>query len=132
MLDNQPVHILLGRPDDPRHRRVVGRLSEASHALVPAIVRVESGAARTARNAPLNRLTDDAETHPLLRGRGSRLADVAIAARSGTARKTSPVDAMVAAVAAALPGRVEVLTSDPDDLRALRDAIGADFHVVSI
>lgn len=132
ILDNQPVSLLVGPPGGTRRRRAIARITGATETLTPSIVRVEAGASRSARNVDLNRFTDDAEHHPLLVGASSRLADVAIAARAGTDRATSVVDAVVAATAASLPGRVEVLTSDPRDLEALRDAIGADFHVVTI
>lgn len=133
VFDNQPVHLLVHADrHDPRRRRLIAELLKLTHATVPSVVRVEANAPRSARNADLNRFTADAETHPLLAGRAARVADLAISARSGTQRSTSVVDAVVAATAASLPGRVEVLTSDPRDLEALRDAIGADFHVVTI
>ena len=81
----------------------------------PRSSRVEASVPRDATHADVNRLTEDVDVT-------SAIANDAVTLRPSSA--VSPVDACVAAVAVAAGGEgvlVEVLTSDPGDLRAMLD-----------
>lgn len=121
LLDNEAVQAL-SQPDHAKHRRVVSHMQvvarrkkqmAATQTAVPTSVRVEAGWDRTAPAAAfLNRLRV-ADT-----ALDSAHADVAadIRRRMGV----SIADAhMGAAVRASTATRITVITSDPDDMRAV-------------
>ena len=121
LLDNEAVQGL-GDPNHAKHRRVVShmqvvvqrkRRAEQIRVVVPTTVRVEAGWDRTAaRWSFANRLRvhDDALD--------TSRANTAAAIREMTG--VSVADAHLgAAIRAALAEQVTVLTSDPDDMRAV-------------
>lgn len=116
VLDNEAVTLLTPRRrHDPARRQLMARIESADRALVPTVVRVEANVARNATHADVNRLTDDVDVD-------TAVANDAVSLRPSSA--VSPVDACVAAVAVAAGGHgvlVEVLTSNPGDLRSMLD-----------
>jgi hypothetical protein len=121
VLDSEAVQAL-GDPSHPKHKRVVSYIQVVAHrkrraepisAIVPTSVRVEAGWDRTApRSAFLNRLRiTDA---PL----DTAHANIAAEIRSRTV--VSVAGAHLGAVMnEARSGKVMVITSDPDDMRAV-------------
>lgn len=129
VLDNQAVTVLLDRWKGHPARRVVMAHLEADDAvgISPSMVFVEAGIdRRTPGAAAANRQV----ATPLPRQETGTVVDEATRARNAAGRG-SPVDAMVASVAAELQA-AEVLTSDPDDLTALLSHLDADARTVRV
>lgn len=101
------------------------RRQGAGRILVPSIVTVEA-LTGDARDAPVNQVLKqvDLDDHlPLARTRA--------AARLRQGTEASAVDAVVVE-AAVRAGAVFVVTSDPDDMRALLERAGGPSHVVAV
>ncbi len=126
VFDNEAVQAL-SSPDHPTHNKVVShvqvvasRKRKVQHIsiVVPTSVRVETGWDRTDRKwAFANRLgIADVEL-------GADHANVAAAIRSRVGTHISVVDAHVGSVLqSSTTDRVSVITSDPDDMKAVAEA----------
>ncbi len=133
VLDNEAVQLLLpARQYDRRRRALFASIEAATVVRTPTAARVEAAAARSPRNALLARLTSDAPLDAVAAERAIELGTAA-----GGSSRPSPVDLAVAVEAERLAAtdrflKVEVLTSDRDDLERLASACGAVFAVVGL
>jgi len=125
VLDNEAVQAL-SSPDHPKHNRVVSHVqvvatrkkkAEQVAIVVPTSVRVEAGWDRTDPSwAFVNRL-GVADV-----GLDAALANAASAIRVRVGVDISVVDSHIGAVIQSLPSqRLTVISSDPDDMRAVAE-----------
>jgi hypothetical protein len=125
VLDNEAVHAL-SNPNHPKHDKVVShfqvvadrkRKAEQITIVVPTSVRVDAGWDRTAATWALANRLGIADA-----GLDTARANVATAIRGRIGAHISVVDAHVGAVIqSATAGRVTVITSDPDDMKAVAE-----------
>ncbi len=97
-------------------------------ALVPAVVLTEALTGDHRRDFHANRLLRSCQVREI--DETDARAAARLRSATGRAGTISPVDAIVAAVAAGLPDPV-VLTGDPLDLRALAEHAAAPLRIVS-
>lgn len=134
VLDNEAVQLLLlTRRHDRRRRALFAAIEGAEVVRTPTAVRVEAGAARSAVNALLGRLTRDADLDTAAANRAVALGE----AVRGSGSVPSVIDLCVAVEAERLAvsrqfTKVEVLTSDRADLMRLAGVSDEGFGVVQL